>query len=123
MKSATTTRTLNRRPRVERQVLALLRGREGHCAADDDPGWCFAELRDLARQEGLKIMPPETAFLSSGELTLLSWLARAQRSHAPGCRPPDHPRLAAAIEACARILSRMNLRLYPLTLYAYRIRT
>ncbi len=67
-------------------------------------------------------MAPHTPFLSPGELTLLSWLARAQRTNAPGCAPPGEHRLAAAIEQCAKILSRMKLRLYPLTFYAYRIR-
>lgn len=122
MKSATTTRTLNRRPRVERQVLTLLRGRETTSIKADKSASCFAALRRLAEKEGFRIMPPNTQFVTPCELTLLSWLARAQRTNAPGCQPPRHPVLAAAIDQCAEILGQMDLRLYPLTFYAYRIR-
>lgn len=122
VKSATTTRTLNRRPRVERQVLALLRGRETTSSRGDEAASCFTALRSLAQKEGFRIMPQETAFVSPCELTLLSWLARAQRTHAPGCQPPRHPILAETIDQCAEALTRMDLRLYPLTFYAYRIR-
>ncbi|MGF7156255.1 hypothetical protein [Novosphingobium gossypii] len=102
-------------------MLALMRG-GGKMARSVDVADLFAQLRILAAQEGYPIMPGGTPYLSDGELVLLSWLAVAQRMVAPGCKSPGPPRLALAIENCAKVLTAMRLRLYPLSLYAHRVR-
>ncbi|WP_146037385.1 hypothetical protein [Novosphingobium guangzhouense] len=102
-------------------MLAILRGHEGAAGgrgvADD-----FARLRDLARAGGYPVLPVGTPYVGASELMLLSWLAVAQRVVAPGCQAPSQDDLASVISTCAERLSAKGLRLYPLTLYAHRLR-
>ena len=114
------TRPLRRRPRVERQVLAILRQERDARVVPGAPP-CFARLRELAAAEGYAILPPDTPYLGEAELTLLSWIAAAQRTVTAGCEPAAHP-LGTVISHCAKILGEMGLRLYPLSLYSPRLR-
>ncbi|WP_313392138.1 hypothetical protein [Sphingobium yanoikuyae] len=115
------TRSLSRRPHVERQVLAILRGREG-AAGNSRIAGDFARLRDLAQAGGHPVLPVGTLYLGNSELLLLSWLAVAQRIIAPKCEGPSQTDLASAIAACADTLISMGLRLYPISFYAHRLR-
>lgn len=117
----TKTRFLSRRPHVERQVLAILRGHEGASPNGRVTGE-FVRLRDLVQAGGYPILPIDTPYLGAGELLVLSWLAVAQRVVAPGCKGPSQSDLASAIGACAATLTEAGLRLYPLSLYAHRLR-
>lgn len=113
-------RPLNRRPRVERQILAILRGEKG--AMPQPPGTtCFLRLRILARRQGIALLPPGTPYLGEGELTLLSWIAAAQRTVPAGFRPANAC-LAAVAARCAGRLGDLGLRLYPFTLYSHHLR-
>lgn len=69
---------LYRRPRVERQVLAMLRGSDGMASLDKGVARRFSRLRALAEEEGYGVLPLDAKFLSSGELILLAWLAMGQ---------------------------------------------
>lgn len=113
---------LHRRPRMERQVLALLRGGEGMAELDRSIARSFGRLRTLARQEGYVVLPCDAGFLSPDELVLLAWLAMGQRRLTPGCRKPAPPELAAAISECSTALESLRLRLYPLTFYTHWVR-
>lgn len=113
---------LNRRPRVERQVLALLRGGRGAVSQDRSVVHHFRKLRILAAREGYAVLAPEVQFLGAGERVLLAWIAMSQRTFAPGCRSPSPPELSAVISQCGAALVRLNLRLYPLTFYSHAIR-
>ncbi|MEE4451003.1 hypothetical protein [Novosphingobium resinovorum] len=115
------TNTLRRRPRVERQVLRILRGGD-YPSLDRRVAQDFAALREAARREGHVVLPAEAGYLSDGELMLLAGLAVSQRLVAPGCQEVREGPLAAVIAACAERLTGMGLRLYPLTLYAHRVR-
>ncbi|MFK4875202.1 hypothetical protein [Novosphingobium sp. ZW T3_23] len=112
---------LNRRPRVERQVLTLLRGGRA-LPHDRHVVHQFRSLRVIAAREGYAVLSPDARFLGADELVLLAWLAMSQRITAPGCRPPSTPELSAAISRCGAVLCRLNLRLYPLTFYSHAIR-
>ena len=114
-----TNRSLRRRPRVERRVLAMLRG-ENDRSRDDPLVAAVARLRHLARRKGLVIQDPGALYLGDDELTLLSWVAAAQRVAAAHLRPADRC-LAAIIARCASLLEEAGLRLYPLTLYKHRL--
>jgi len=130
------TLALKRRTLVERKALALLRGtniapqRAGmvrpsrtRMAAAPTPAQAqhFTELRRLAARHGLAILSPASPYLGADELTLLAWLAGAQRVIGPGSAPaPGDPAFAAALLRCADLLDAMGLRLSPLTLYAAR---
>ncbi|MPS68674.1 hypothetical protein ACLIMP_17440 [Novosphingobium aerophilum] len=110
-------RSLRRRPRVERRVLSLLRGEETlaeHAA-------CFVRLRTLATRRALTVLQPGTLYLGDDELTLLGWIAAAQRQVSRRFRPDDRC-LAASIERCAGILDEAGLHLHPLTLYEHWLR-
>lgn len=112
-------RALRRRPRVERRVLAMLRD-ENDPAVDDLLVAAFVSLRHLARRQGLQIQHPDALYLGDDELTLLSWIAAAQRIAAVHLRPVDRY-LAAIITRCASLLEEAGIRLYPLTLYQHRL--
>ena len=109
-------RFLRRRPRVERLVLAILRGEDDLLLTGSD-AQAFAALRQLARSNGFVIHEPKTIYVGDHELALLSWLAAAQRISASHLRPKDRM-LAANIRRCAMLLENAGLRLYPLTLYS-----
>ncbi|WP_395396601.1 hypothetical protein WBP07_28405 [Novosphingobium sp. BL-8A] len=109
-------RFLRRRPRIERQVLAILRGEDDLLLTGSD-AQAFAALRQLARSNGFVIHEPKTIYVGDHELALLSWLAAAQRISASHLRPKDRM-LAANIRRCAMLLENAGLRLYPLTLYS-----
>lgn len=112
-------RSLRRRPRVERRVLAMLRG-ENEASSDDLFVAAFARLRHLAPRKGPQIQHPGALYLGDDELTLLSWIAAVQRIAAVHLRPADCC-LAAIITRCASLLEEAGLRLYPLTLYQHRL--
>jgi hypothetical protein len=113
---------IHRRPRVERQILAILRGGEGMAELDRSIASSFSQLRRLARREGYVVLQRDAGFLSSDELVLLAWLAMGQRRLTPGCRKPTPPELAAAISECSTALESLKLRLYPLTFYTHWVR-
>ena len=112
-------RALRRRPRVERRLLAMLRD-ENDPAVDDPLIAAFVRLRHLARRKGLVIRRPDVLYLGDDELTLLSWIAAAQRIAVAHLRPTDRC-LAAIITRCAALLEGAGFRLYPLTLYRHRL--
>lgn len=111
-----TTLPLHRRTRVERRVLAVLRG-DWSTPLDPRAARCFAILHQLAERRGLGIQPPGSSYVSEGELTLLSWIANGQRISST-VQPPDDRRLAIVTCHCAHWLNQMRLRLSPLTLYS-----
>lgn len=127
------TLAVRRRTHVERRVLALMRGEitssaamprrsaRASAAPQASPALLedLAELRDEASAFGLPIQPPKTAYVSQAELTVLAWLAEAQRVGARS--PTDLDVLNAAIRRCATGLNALGLRLSPITLYALRI--
>lgn len=114
-------RLLRRRPRIERRVLALLRGETDPLLDGHDVN-AFVRLRHLARRKGLVIHEAEVPYLGDDELTLLSWLAASQRIAATHLRPADRC-LAAIITRCGIALQQAGLMLYPLTLYQYRLQS
>lgn len=77
---------------------------------------CFARLKSLADARGLRILAPGTRFASAAELTLLGWLADAQRLVATGSAPDD-PDFLETIRRCGQALTQMNLHLPPLSLH------
>jgi len=128
--------SVRRRSLAERRALALLRGENMPSPAIEagrsnrarpalglKPAHrrYFVDLRRLAEQHGLTVQPPATPFISVEEMTLLSWLAEAQRISYSDCARDD-PRLVAAVARCAGMLDGIGLRLSPLTLYGARLR-
>ncbi|BBD03104.1 MULTISPECIES: hypothetical protein [Sphingobium] len=111
-----TTLPLHRRTRVERRVLAFIRG-EWSSHPDPRAVRCFAILHRLAERRGLGIQPPGTSYVSEGELALLSWIASSQRTSATR-QPANDWRLAVVTARCGQWLNRMRLRLSPLTLHS-----
>jgi hypothetical protein len=112
-------RSLRRRPRIERRVLAILRG-ENDPFLDHQHAAAFTRLRVLASRQGLIIQDADARYLGDDELTLLSWLAAAQRVAVRHLRPQNR-RLAAVLTRCAVLLEKAGLRLYPFTLYGHRL--
>jgi len=112
-------RSLRRRPRIERRVLAILRG-EDDPLLNGNPDNAFVRLNHLARRKGLVIHAADNVYLGDDELSLLSWLAASQRASAQHLRPADHC-LAAVIRRCADLLDDAGVRLYPLSLYWHRL--
>ncbi len=108
-------RTLHRRPRIERRVLAILRGAD-LVDGDAEKSNAFRRLRHIAARKDMEILSPQTRYLGDDELTLLAWLAAAQRINAADMLPADRC-LFAVIARCARLLEEADLKLYPLTLY------
>ena len=106
---------LRRRSSVEQRVVRLLRGETG--AGSDALSIStaqFTRLRELAARNSLVIHRPGTPFLSPSELTLLGWLAQAQR--VTGYRRPFHPdaMLTMTIVHCAGTLEALGVRLAPI---------
>lgn len=113
------TMPIRRRARAERTVLAHLRGDARRSTRELEVR--FRRLRQIAARAGLEIMPTGTAYVSQSELTLLSWIAEAQRVAGP-FSVPDNRCLAEIVRRCAEALSTASLRLPPLTLYISRFR-
>lgn len=110
-------RILRRRPRIEQRVLAILRGGEilELRAGRPDP---FNRLRQIAERKGYVILSIGAGYLGDDELTLLGWIAAAQRTTATHLQSPDRC-LRAALRRCAIALEEEGLRLRPLTLYKH----
>lgn len=115
-----TTLALRRRSRMERRVLAILRGEDVNVLSPEQV-LRFNRLRRLAERNGLAIAPSGTPHVNESELRLISWLAEAQRVIPIGA-PPPNPCLAAVIQRCAEVLKDKKLRLSPLTLYCSKLR-
>lgn len=122
------TLALKRRTLVERKALALLRGAEGAATLASGlrgralkvpptaaQARCFTELRRIAIRDGFSVLPPSAPYMGADELTVLAWLAAAQRVFAPDYAPEADPALRAAILRCAGLLDGMGLRLSTLT--------
>ncbi|WP_395396591.1 hypothetical protein WBP07_28355 [Novosphingobium sp. BL-8A] len=107
------TRPISRRPRVERQVIALLRGEDTTLIKPR----CLVQLRHLADSRGITVLPPGANYLSNSELTLLAWIAAAQRTAYRALFPPD-PIIASLVERCALRLCKDGLLLQPFSLYS-----
>ncbi|MFT3966311.1 MAG: hypothetical protein QM690_10555 [Sphingobium sp.] len=105
---------LRRRSIMEQRVVRLIRG-ERPDAMPSVPAMQFGRLRDLAVRNALVIHPPGTPFLSVNELTLLGWLALAQR--VAGYRRQFHPdaMLTMTVVHCAGTLDALGIHLPPLT--------
>ncbi|MFT4052869.1 MAG: hypothetical protein QM681_00055 [Novosphingobium sp.] len=73
---------VRRRTRAERIVLAYLRG-DGRAQRTGDLDARFHRLRQVAARAGLEVMAPDSAYVGQGELTLLCWIAAAQRMAGP----------------------------------------
>jgi hypothetical protein len=99
---------VHRRSLKEREALGLLRGREGG-EREGELAACFAQLRESAVREGMIVFPPNAPYISGDEMTLLSWIAQAQRMGWQ--REAVDPRFAALIAQCARELLRSQIRL------------
>jgi hypothetical protein len=110
---------VRRRTRAERIVLAYLRG--DRCARRNDLELRFHRLRQIAARSGLEVMAPGSAYVSQSELTLLCWIAAAQRMAAP-MSMPDNQCLAEIVRRCAEALDAADLRLPPITMYISRFR-
>ncbi|RJG55897.1 hypothetical protein D0Z70_07650 [Sphingobium terrigena] len=102
---------LRRRSLVEQRVIHLIRG-EAEEGRDAMPAMQFARLRDLATRNVLVIHRPGTPYLSPGELTLLGWLALAQRiaSYRQSFHPD--PSLTMTVVHCAGTLDALGVRLH-----------
>lgn len=103
-------RALSRRNIHEKQVIALLRG--GTCALRHRPdvSKAFDRLASMARLCGLTIFPPDSRFVSDGEVELLSNLAAAQRlTGRPSITMDD--RGLATLLPCSALLCEMGIRL------------
>jgi len=103
---------LRRRSSVEQRVIRLIRGEAGQeVDAALVLGAQFGKLRDLAMRNALVIHSPGTPYLSLNELTLLGWLAQAQRVAA--YRQSFHPdaMLTMTVVHCAGTLDALGLRL------------
>lgn len=111
----TATLLLNRRTRVERRVLAMVRGEYGETMRVDHAE-SFAQLKAVMSSQGLNISAIGTPYLSPDELALLTWIADAQRV-ASTRRMPEDQAMVASIRRCARTLLDMRLRLSALSLY------
>ena len=74
-----TTMALKRRSFIEQRVIRMLRGDQ----TDDRALFLyeaqFGRLRDLAHRAGMRVNVPGTSWLGRDELSLLAWLAQAQR--------------------------------------------
>lgn len=110
-----TTLPLHRRTRVERRILAILRGGVD-VRVSPDQAESFADLRRCAAANALVIAPPDAPYAAVDELLIISWLADAQRLVSKVGGPADAA-LAQSVRRCADILSGMRLRLSPLVLY------
>ncbi len=103
---------LRRRSAAEQRVIRLIRGDAGQGPdAAAIPTAQFARLRDLAARNALMIHPPGTGWLSPNELTILGWLAQAQRI--AGYRRDFHPdaTLTMTVVHCAGTLDALGVRL------------
>jgi hypothetical protein len=110
-------RILRRRPRIEQRVLALLRGGEVLEERQGRPD-TFRRLRQIAGRKGYVILSASAGYLGDDELTLLGWIAAAQRTTASHLQRADRC-LLAALQRCAVVLEEEGLRLRPLTLYKH----
>ena len=110
-----TTLPLHRRTRVERRILAILRG-GGDIRVSPDQADAFAGLRRCAAANHLVIAPPDAPYVGVDELKIMSWLADAQRRVSKVGGPADAA-LAQIVRRCAGLLNGMGLRLSPLVLY------
>ena len=70
---------LKRRSFIEQRVIRMLRGDQ----TDDQALFLyeaqFGRLRDLAHRAGMRVNVPGATWLGRDELSLLAWLAQAQR--------------------------------------------
>lgn len=115
---------VRRRPHVERQVIALLRG-DGEAlskVADRRVRMIlraemelFEGLAREAERQSLIVLKPRAPYVGSDELLLIKWLADAQR--ASNAFPPDlDERVVDGVKACAEWLTAVGLRLPPRTI-------
>lgn len=111
---------IHRRTRAERTVLAYLRG-EARAHRSKELDLRFRRLRQIAVRAGFGVMAPGSSYVSQHELSLLCWIAEAQREIGPVSVPASRC-LAAAVQRCAEALDAASLRLPPLTLYFSRFR-
>lgn len=111
-----TAMALRRRTFAEQRVIRMLRGDPTDDRAQFVYEQQFRRLRDLAGRGGLRVNAPGTAWLASDELTLLSWLAQAQR--VAGYTRPFHVDgvLTLTVVHCAGTLNALGVQLPPLTL-------
>lgn len=118
---------LHRRPRQERQVLSLIRtetrGEPGGedsltaIAGDSAAHWLFfAQLRQLAQDNGLAIQAPGCPYVGTDELQLLAWVARAQRYKAYRENFHADERLTRSIFLCAGLLAGQGISLPSVTM-------
>jgi hypothetical protein len=76
----------------------------------------FHRLLEIATRIGFDIISPGSAYISESELTLLCWIAVAQRMAGP-IYGPDSRCLAEVVLRCANALDSVFLRLPPITMY------
>ncbi len=103
---------LRRRPSAEQRVIHMLRG-------DDIPvdgaapfhAGQFGKLRTLAERHGFTIARPGTPYVTVHELTLLGWLASAQRVQGYSRACHYDAMLAMTVVHCAGTLDALGIRL------------
>ncbi|WP_337187294.1 hypothetical protein [Phenylobacterium sp.] len=125
---------VQRRNVYERKALCLLRGEPVAFDArgpairtharrrpplDDYCKVHFACLREFARRNGLEVEAVGSKYVSTGELTVLRWLAEAQRRS--GLRTCDLGDLGlkTSLLHCAELLKDLGMPLPVQTLYSY----
>ncbi|MFT3967242.1 MAG: hypothetical protein QM690_15305 [Sphingobium sp.] len=119
MTGSVTRLALRRRASAEQRAIRMIRGGD---AGDGDAmpvhAVQFGRLRALAIKNGLAVQPPASPFVSGDELSLLAWLAQAQR--VAGYGEIFHPdaALTLTIAHCAGTLDAIGIRLPPLALLA-----
>lgn len=79
----------------------------------------FGCLRQFSRRNGLKIMPLGSPYITAGELTVLRWLAEAQRQVGLCTCHLGDLGLKASIRNCAGILRELGVLLPSQTLYIF----
>jgi murein tripeptide amidase MpaA len=76
----------------------------------------FGRLRDLAHRAGMRVNVPGTSWLGRDELSLLAWLAQAQRVLSYTKSFHRDAMLTLTVVHCAGTLNALGIQLPPLTL-------
>ena len=111
-----TVMALKRRSSTEQRVIRMLRGDQ----TDDQALFLYEEqfgrLRDLAHRAGMRVNVPGTTWLGRDELSLLAWLAQAQRVLGYTKSFHRNATLTLTVVHCAGTLNALGIQLPPLTL-------
>lgn len=129
---ATDYMALNRRNIYERKIVRILRGEyvkyfhhyennkeDNNLSVNDILFDSFLKIREFSNINSMDVRPVGSQYISTGELSILRWIAEAQRQAGLRTYDINDHQFQSEIEHCADILKGIGAILPSQTLFAY----